>query len=553
MIEPLDITSLERHIFDQMSAARVPGLAVAIVRGEEIAYAHGFGVTSVEDGGLPVTPQTLFRIGSITKGLTATATMRLVEAGQLDLDRPVSQYVPWLTFSRPGAHEQISMRLLLSHSAGLPTSYIPFGRRDPAGLEAHIRDDVQRYPFVAPPGKLYNYSNPGVRLAGYILQAVTGRPYTELMQDLVFDPLEMGRTTFDPLVAMTYPLAQSHDRNDDGMLAVQHRFAESTGGYPSGMAISTAVDLAHYAVMHMNRGRFRGRQLLSPASVAEMQAVQADTYTAAGGGYGLALHVDGYKGLRRVSHEGSISTFGTILAMVPDAGVAVVVLFNRAPGFWTRARTIVDQILDGLLDLPAQVPPLPAVAPDRARWPLYSGTYLGDWRGLAVVRAAAGGLTVTWNGAPLALRPLRPELSRAAAGGPTVYAAEKADGEVVSFGFVPEGDRPVEYLQVNSSPCRRLEPDAAFLPAPEAWPAYAGKYVGVDKMVVRVGGDGLLLYSEEADREMPLVPLSKALFASDVGLIEFQVAEDGTVPSLQFGRVFTLTRVVGDESRPKRT
>ena len=96
----LNLHELERQIEAHMTVARVPGLAIAIIQDRLISYARGFGLTSVEDGGLPVTPQTLFRIGSITKSMTATMIMRLVESGRLNLDRPVTEYIPWLTFSQ---------------------------------------------------------------------------------------------------------------------------------------------------------------------------------------------------------------------------------------------------------------------------------------------------------------------------------------------------------------------------------------------------------------------------------------------------------------------
>jgi CubicO group peptidase (beta-lactamase class C family) len=526
----LNVHALEGRVKQYMQAARVPGLALAIVQDRQVVYSRGLGLTSVEDGGLPVTSQTLFRIGSITKALTTTAIMHLVESGKLDLDCPVREYVPWLAFSEERAAEQITLRLLLSHNAGLPTSHTPFGRRGPGGLQDYVREDVPLYPFVAPPARLYSYSNPGIRIAGYIAQAVSGRPYTELMQELVFDPLEMARTTFDPTVAMTYPLAQSHDLQN-GVLSVQHRYADDTGGYPSGSVISTALDLANFAIMQVDQGRFRGRRVLVPESVAAMQKVQVDQFTAANAGYGLALVVDTYKGIRRVGHEGSISTFGSKLVMVPDAGVAVVLLFNRAPGFWARAEAISDGVLDQLLDLPPTAPAPQAIEPDRSLWPRYSGAYLGDWRGLAVVQAAAGQLTLNWNGETLPLNALRKDL---------YFAQRPGDSETVSVGFILEGEEPVQYVQVNSSPCRRFQPDVSWSPAPETWRAFAGQYSGVEKLVFRVQGEQLWVYSEEVDQEMPCVPLSNTCFASDIGLIEFHVAADGTAPSLKLGKVYTL-------------
>ncbi|MEJ2209718.1 MAG: serine hydrolase [Anaerolineae bacterium] len=541
----LNFYALERWLAEQMEAGHVPGLALAVVRDLEVVYCHGWGVTSVDDGRRPITPQTLFRLGSITKSMTTTAIMRLVEEGKLDLDRPANDYVPWLAFSQAGVAGEITLRRLLSHSAGLPTDHVPFGRRGPEGLEAYVRHEVAAYPFLASPGRLYAYSNPGIRVAGYVAEVVSGRPYTELMEDLVFDPLQMERTTFDPAVAMTYPLAQSHDLAADGTLSVQHRYADDSGGYPSGGIISTALDLTHFAIMQMDGGRFRGRRILAAESVAEMQRPQVDRYALGDGAYGLGLSLDTYQGLKRVSHNGSISTFGSRLVMLPSAGAAVVLLVNRAPGFWAKIEAIVDRVVDQLLDLPGEQarPPAAGEASSpgeaaRALWPDYEGAYLGDWRGLAVVRTLDDQLVLDWNGERLVLHPRRDDL---------YWGRKPGSDGVVSIGFVTPAGGPVEYVQINSSPCRRFDPDTSWLPDPGGWAAYEGRYAGVENLTVRFEGGQLLVYSEDEGREMPAVPLSDTRFACDVGLLEFQVAADGAVPSLRFGNVYTLDHLPGDD------
>jgi len=169
-----------QQIEARMHSQAVPGLALAIVKDQEILYAHGFGVTSVEDGGIPVTSRTLFLIGSTAKPLTGTAIMRLVEAGKLDLDLPVKTYVDWLTFHQKGAEQQITLRMLLSHTAGLPSSSSYFGRSDSGGLEAYVREQILTREFVAPPGKLYFYSNDGLVVAGYLAEVVSGQPFPDL-------------------------------------------------------------------------------------------------------------------------------------------------------------------------------------------------------------------------------------------------------------------------------------------------------------------------------------------------------------------------------------
>src|SRR6266566_8965899 len=105
----LNFYKLEQRIEQGMQKGHVPGLALAIVKDQEVIYARGFGVTSIEDGGVPVTPQTLFRIGSTTKPMTGTAILRLVEAGKLDLDRPVKKYIDWLTLSEEDAADRVTL------------------------------------------------------------------------------------------------------------------------------------------------------------------------------------------------------------------------------------------------------------------------------------------------------------------------------------------------------------------------------------------------------------------------------------------------------------
>lgn len=329
--EVLNVYRLEQEIQEAMRAARVPGLALAIVWDGEITYARGFGTTCIEEWGRPVTPQTLFRIGSVSKPLTGTAAMRLVEQGRVDLDCPVQVYVPWLTLSDPAAAARVTLRMLLSHTAGLPHDPRFFERREPQALEACIRDEVPRYPLVAPPGTTYSYSNLGIRIASHVLEVVSGVPFPRLMQALVFDPLDMRRTTYDPTVAMTYPLAQGHTLADGGTLEVAHRYSENAANYGSGQAISTVLDLANFAILHLRQGTFRGRRLLEPASVAEMHRPHVATGAEAGEAYGLTFMLRRRNGDALVCHGGSIPCFVTAFEMAPRDGSAVIMTFNLHP------------------------------------------------------------------------------------------------------------------------------------------------------------------------------------------------------------------------------
>jgi CubicO group peptidase (beta-lactamase class C family) len=343
---PLDVEALARRVDQACQEARIPGLALAVVRGGDVVHAAGAGVTSAEDG-VPVTPSTLFRVGSITKSLTGTAAMRLVDQGLLDLDRPVVAELPWFALSDPAATPLVTLRMLLTHTSGLPHDHQPFGRPEPEALERRVRDEIPRYALVAPPGSRYSYSNAGLHVAGFLVATKSGTTYAEAMRRLLFEPLGMTRTTFDPTVAMTYPLAQPHVLDDAGRPAVQHRFAHNAGHYPSGQAISTVLDLARFASFHLGGGRVGAEQLLRPEAVAAMHAPAVEIGD--GVHYGLTFRVGSYRGLQRVGHGGAIAGFGARLDMLPGAGLGVALAFNRLARE-LPADGLVEEIFDQALD-----------------------------------------------------------------------------------------------------------------------------------------------------------------------------------------------------------
>ncbi len=508
----LDISFLEDQITARMQRAQVPGLALGILAEGELLYARGFGVTSVEDGGLSVTPETLFRIGSTTKALTATAAMRLVEAGLLALDQPVGDLARGVSFSQTSLENVITLRMLLSHTAGLPTYSEPDGRRELAGLGETLRQILPNTEFKAPPGKLASYSNLGMSLAGYLLEIVTGLPYPELMQRWLFEPLAMTRTTFDPLVALTYPLAQSHTLKPDGSLWVEHRYVENTAEYPAGSCLSTILDLAHFAQLHLNDGAYQSQRLLSSVAVTEMQRPQVRLYTLNAAAYGLGFHVDCYKGVRRVGHNGGIQGYGSRFYLAPDAGMAVIMIYNRAFQFAAHAEAIVNYIFDGLLDLPETVVPPAALPAEPARWAEYAGQYLSNFTGLVEIRHTGGQLELAWHAQDIPLERVSEDL----------YAGQLADGRSVSVGFIPEAQGAAQYAVVQGAACRRIEPAQFAPPAPARWDGWCGQYQGEfgDVRVTRQEA-GLRLQSQERGQTVTAAPLDAARFTCAWGLLQF--------------------------------
>lgn len=428
----IDVSKLEHDIHEQMQAGKVPGLALAVFNDHEVLYANGFGVTSSEEGSAPVTAQTLFRIGSTTKPLTGTAIMRLVERGQLDLDQPITHYVPALEATLPNS-AQITLRMLLSHSAGFADLEELSGERNPQALAGWVRERITGDLVFAEPGKLFSYSSPSLDLAGYVAEAVSGTAYPELMRELIFEPLQMTRTTFDPLVAMTYPVAQGHDLLEDGSVRVQHRFAENAGQYPSAFGMSTAHDLANFGSMHLSGGSFGGAQILSGKSIAEMQRRQVASYTPSDDGYGLTFVTETYQGVRRVKHGGMIGSFGSLFVLVPEQRLGFVALYNLTD--LLSLNDLEAYLFNTLLTLPAEFAGPTPVKPDRKLWEHYVGVYHKDDLAVQIVSQDEE-LRIHWYHHDLPLVAFREDC----------YHNAEHD---LSVGFVAETAQPVKYVVVD--------------------------------------------------------------------------------------------------------
>lgn len=437
---------VEDRVAGAMERARMPGVAVAVVVGDEIVYARGFGVTAA-DSGRPVGPETLFRIGSLTKPLTGTLVMRLVERGVLDLDRPVSAYLPWLELAEPGAAARVTLRMLLSHTSGLASGGEGTGPCDAGAAERYARTVLPRVPMVAPPGVVHSYSNHGVALAGHVAEIAAGAPYAELMREHVFDPLGMVSTTFDPVEAAGRDLAWPHAAGADGAPAADRRAEDNRAYRPAGFAFSSSLDLASFAAMQMNGGRFRGRQVLAANSVAEMQRPHAPAFGPMPGmAYCLTFNSVPRDGSRVVGHGGAGgSGYGARLEMAVERRVAVVVLVNWLPPE-LPLRQLAYGLLDELLGLPPEARPAP-VEPDRSRWPAYTGTYRGIDGRLVAVRATDDGLLLELGGETHAIEALADDH----------YVGKHSP---VTVGFIGGAGGPVEHALLNMSPVRRVAAQA---------------------------------------------------------------------------------------------
>src|ERR1044072_3897145 len=365
--KPFDFAELDKSIEAELKAGHTPGAAVAVISGDRVVYAKGFGVTSVEEGGMTVTPDTLFRMGSTTKMFTAAALVTLAGEGKIRLDAPIGNFVKGL----PPKVAALTAHQLLSQSSGL-RDFAPFVTSDDdAALAKNIRawnDEL----FFTEPNKIYSYSSPNYWLAGFIVEELSGKVYPDAMRELVFTPLGMKRRTLRPLEAMTSPLALGHNV-EKGSAVVIRPIANNVAKYPGGSIYSSVNELARFAIAMMNGGRLEGRQALAPLVVAELPKPQF--YIPGEGrafyGYGLLGFESG--GVKTISHGGVSSGYGSTIMFAPEHKFAVIVLTNRNGDTLPRTRQRIMQLALPLKPDPADPPkPQPPGADEMKR---YTGKY----------------------------------------------------------------------------------------------------------------------------------------------------------------------------------
>jgi CubicO group peptidase (beta-lactamase class C family) len=322
--------------FDQLCAYatqaiedhHVPGAVVGILQDGEIASA-GCGVTNV-DHPLPVTDETLFQIGSITKTFTCLAIMRLVEMEKVDLDATVRTYLPAFKVVDETASAQATVRHLLTHVGGwVGDLFVDTG----AGEDALPRymAEMAELEQLAPFGTVWSYNNAAFSLAGYVIEQVTGQSYEQALAELVLDPLGLEHCYLVPADVMTHRFAAGHHGGDKGAQVAQP-WALSRSAYPAGGITCSVGALLRYARFQLGDGTLEaGIRLLQPETIAAMHAPQASIWEQESQ-MGLSWFIREVDGTRTLGHGGGTNGQISQLTLVPERRFAVAVFTNADGG-----------------------------------------------------------------------------------------------------------------------------------------------------------------------------------------------------------------------------
>ncbi|MGB8685525.1 MAG: serine hydrolase domain-containing protein [Candidatus Binatus sp.] len=360
-------TGICDRIPDAMARHKVPGVALGIVcEGRE--FIKGFGVTNIRHP-LPVDEKTLFQIGSTTKTFTATAVMRLVEAGKLALDEPILTYLPDFKMRDPEVTARVTMRHLLTHTGGWEGDFFPDTGNGDDALARYVKL-MADLPQLTPLGTILSYNNAAFSLAGRVVEVVTGKTYEVALNELVLRPLGLKHSFLFPTDVMTHSYAVGHATLGDRTVVLRPwqviRACASAGGIAASMK-----DQLRYARFHLGDGTAEdGLRILTPESIAMMQtpgnARMLDIKM------GLAWMTRDIGGLRRVFHGGG--TYGQISAftMTPARKFGLALATNSMNGGLLNlevTKGLVAKFLGNDEPEPAEIPMTPSQLAE------YSGRY----------------------------------------------------------------------------------------------------------------------------------------------------------------------------------
>lgn len=351
-----------RLIEYEMRQQSIVGLSVAVVDDQRLLWARGFGFADKEKG-VPATPDTLYRVGSISKLFTDTAAMQLAEQGRLDIDAPLARALPGFSIrSRFADAPPITLRGLMTHHAGLPRDYLKdFFTETPPPFTSVIPLLADTDTAYAP-GTVLSYSNLGITLVGAAVERAAGQPFADHLQRSLLAPLGMAEASFSAAPSASPLMARGYEK---GRL----RDEPALRDVPAGGLNASVADLARFASMVFADGQARGGRVLKAETVAEMLRPQnADVPLDLDGRVGIGWFIGRpplKHGGKVVLHGGATYNFHSALVALPEHKLAVVVLSNSAGSSATVDR-IATEVLSVALEARSGLRPPPATEPAAA-------------------------------------------------------------------------------------------------------------------------------------------------------------------------------------------
>lgn len=345
-------TELEPKIKDEIQKGHLPAFVIGIVKNGKLIYAKGFGVARLGTN-TPVTSRSLFHMASVTKTFVATAVMQLVEQGKIDLDAPVTRYLPYFKMDDE-RYRDIKIRQMLSHTSGIPdtTNYHwDKPEYDDGALERFVRSTANQK-LLFPPGQNFAYSNTAYEILGDVISKVSGESFEDYVQHFILTPLGMKDSTLLVRQANSALLTSPHIQ-ESGKLVISKIFPYNRAHAPSSTLYSNIEGMGRWAIANLNHGELDGRRILKRETAELMWRPVVNAFNMK---EGIAWFVGDVQGHRLVMHDGGDVGFESRLLLAPDDSVAVVAMSNYAATEKDYFHELATEALKIMLDLKPAAP-----------------------------------------------------------------------------------------------------------------------------------------------------------------------------------------------------
>jgi CubicO group peptidase (beta-lactamase class C family) len=326
----MEDTDLVKKLTELAEELEVPGVSVGVFADGEERYAY-HGVTSAENP-VPVDENTLFQFGSTGKTFTATAMLRLVEDGKVDLGAPVRTYLPDFKLADEEVAAKVTVRQLFNHTAGWQGDMMDNTGDGDDALQKYV-DLMVRLEQSSPLGAAVSYNNASLSVAGLIISRITGKTYEQAIRELLIEPLGMDHTYFFTNEIMTRRFAVGHARHDDGSITVARPWALPRGNAPAGGISANSKDQITWARFHLGDGTAKdGTRVLKAETLDLMKQPTAEMKGSALGDYvGISWLMRDVDGVRLVGHGGTTNGQYSEFVTVPERNFAFSSMTNCGP------------------------------------------------------------------------------------------------------------------------------------------------------------------------------------------------------------------------------
>lgn len=364
---------IDRRVPELVAEYRVPALSLAIGVGDDVTRWAGGSLSFAT--GVEATHDSVFQIGSVTKVFTATLVMQLVDEGLLDPDARVRDVLPDFRVADEAASARVTIRQLLSHTAGFEGDvFVDTGPGDDC-LERYV-EILADTPQLFAPGEMFSYNNAGFSTLGRIVEVVRGAPYDRVLRERLLDPLGLRHSAVNAAEAVLHRTAVGHLADETGVLSPTTVWSMERSGSPAGSVLAmSAADLLAFGRMHVHGGVAPGAaRILSAESVAAMrseQVVLPDIHQGSAWGLGWELFDRG--GRRVIGHDGNTIGQSASLRLVPEHDLVIALVANGGAPHPVFA-TVIDHVLHELAGLAPRETPAPTGAV-----PADAGRFLGRY------------------------------------------------------------------------------------------------------------------------------------------------------------------------------